>query len=68
MIPYFKQHLVNYEEEKKDIPESELIRDSLNHIVSSSVHSKLDRRIVKNVDFKGHDSVQILGRMEALHL
>ena len=41
---------------------------SLQDIVNSSIHSKLDRRIVKNVDVNGEEAVSIIDKMKKAHL
>jgi hypothetical protein len=49
MIPYFKQHLLNYEDQKE--PDSlAVIEDGLARTIDSSLQSKLDRRVLKNID------------------
>ena len=55
MIPYFKQHILNFESDKKleileETTEKEM-KESLSKTIVNSINSKLDKRVIKNIDF-----------------
>jgi len=55
MIPYFREHLLNYQSSKKldhEIPDSSIFKQEFAGVLGKARNgSKMDLRILKNIDF-----------------
>jgi hypothetical protein len=71
MIPFSKQNLINYEEGKKrekihigqKVPKK-VFDEAVIEAISNSKYNKIDKRILKNIDF---DSKSIPSYLEQYH-
>lgn len=67
MIPYFKRHLLNYTQPKvkrSRMEKQHIAQQTLTKLVESAIGSKLDFRIVKNIDYEYEEPPNLLQKLE----
>jgi hypothetical protein len=64
MIPFFKQQLLNYSDPQH--PEMDL-GEQIHKTIESSMTSKLDKRVMKNIDYDFTLVPQLMGQLNAIH-